>query len=163
MINLAGVKTCDDTIKQELATAGIELVLIGKRERSEVPSEYIGKCNNFIFSRAWYYWVVTGYMPLQYAKEMYENFKDLNIRVAGHCGNPPPEEWCESRDYAQKCKEYFQKYYNAEMTDDKRNEINRECSKIKRQGDQFVTCYHIDSQEGLNKFIEIVKKYNIIG
>lgn len=163
MINLAGVKTCDDTIEEELEIAGIELVLIGKRERSEVPSEYIGKCNNFIFNRVWSYWVVTGYMPLQYAKEMYENYMDLNIRVAGHCGNPPPEEWCESRDYSQKRKEYVKEYLGKEPSFDAYQKFNAEYLKIKKHGDQFVTNYHIDSQEGLNKFAEIIKKYNIIG
>jgi len=160
MINLAGVKTCDETIKQELETAGIELVWISKRERSEVPSEYIGKCNNFIFTRAWTYWVITGYMPLKYAKEMYANFKDLGIRVAGHCGNPPPEEWCECKDYSKKTKDYFDAYLNKELTSE---EFNSKCLEVREQNEQFVTHYHIDTQEGLNKFVEIVKKYNIIG
>lgn len=30
MINLAGVETCDETIKKELGTAGIEVVEVGK-------------------------------------------------------------------------------------------------------------------------------------
>jgi len=160
LINLAGVQTCDDIIKKELELAEIELVSVGKRERSEVPSEYIGKCNNFILSRAWYYWVVTGYMPLKYAKEIYANFKDLNIRAAGHCCNPPPEEWCECKDYFKKCKTDFEKFYNNEISYE---ECDKRLKEIRAQGDQFVTCYHIDTQEGLNKFAEIVKKNNIIG
>jgi hypothetical protein len=160
MINLAGVKNCDVTILQELKLAGIEAVDIGVRERCEVPSKYIGKCNNFIFSRAWYYWVVTGYMPLKYAQEMYNNFKDLNIRVAGHCGNPSPEEWCKPRDYSEKIEEYREKYWKKEITAD---EFHSKCNEIRKQGAQFIYVYHIDTQEGLNKFVEIIKKHNIIG
>jgi len=160
MINLAGVEDCDLTITQELNTSGIERVYIGERIGDEVKSQYIGKCNNFIFVRAWTYWIVSGYMPLQYAKEMYAKFKNLNIRVAGHCGNPPPEEWCRSKDYAEKRTLYLHKYWQKEIS---KEEFNTKCKELMQQEDQFVTCYHIDMQEGLNKFIEIVKKYNIIG
>lgn len=159
MINLAGVETCNETIRKELETAGVEVVEVGEMDR-EVPASIIGKCNNFIFSRAWYYWVVTGYMPLQYAKEIYEKYKDLNIRVAGHCGNPPPEEWCEPKDYHEKCKVHFDKFWKKEITSEQCNEI---CNDIRKQGDQFVTHYHIDTQEGLNRFVEIIKTNNIIG
>lgn len=160
MINLAGIKTCDEQILIEMREAGVERVNIGKRERAEVPSEYIGKCNNFIFSRAWCYWIVTGYMPLKYAQEMYKNFKDLNIRVAGHCGNPPPEEWCTPRDYRNRKQPYLERYLRKEIT---KAEFDAKCNEFRMQGDQCITCYHMDTQEGLNKFVEIVKKYNIIG
>jgi hypothetical protein len=126
----------------------------------EVPASIIGKCNNFIFTRAWYYWMVSGYMPLQYAKEMYEKFKDLNIRVAGHCGNPPPDEWCEPKDLGEKCKEYFESYHRREMTYE---QCEAFCREARKSGEQFITHYHIDTQEGLNRFIDIIKKYNIIG
>lgn len=159
MINLAGVKTCDKKIREELNLAEIKIVNIGKMDR-EVPASIIGKCNNFIFSRAWSYWVVTGYMPLKYAKEIYKNYKDLNIRVVGHCGNPQPEEWCEPKDLDEKCKPYFDKLFNKEITYE---ECNKYCNEIRKQGDQFITHYHIDSQEGLNRFVEMIKKNNVIG
>jgi len=160
MVNLAGVKTCDETILQELKEAGIKPIMVGKREHREVPSEYIGVCNDFIFNRAWYYWVVSGYMPLEHAKEMYAKYKDLNIRVAGHCGNPPPEEWCEPKDYHDKCKPHSDKFWAKEITADELNEI---CTEIREQGEQFVTHYHIDTQEGLNRFVETVRSNCIIG
>lgn len=158
MINLAGDKGCDVIIIGELDLAGIPFVELNERRNSEVPAKYIGNLNGFTFIRAWYYWVVGGYMPLLYAKELYEKYKDLNIRVAGHCGNPPPEEWCEPRDYDKKCKIYFDKWRNKELTLD---EVNNKCNEIRQQGDQFITNYHIDSQEGLLRFAEIIKQYNI--
>ncbi|MFA5714956.1 MAG: hypothetical protein WC998_04415 [Candidatus Paceibacterota bacterium] len=160
MINLAGVKTCDETIQQELKEAGIKAVMVGKRERREVPSEYIGVSNNFIFTRAWYYWVVTGYMPLQYAKEMYEKYKDLNIRVAGHCGNPPPEEWCKPKNHVERCQPIVDQFWDHKISHE---ECDERCRELRKQGDQFVDCYHIDTQEGLNCFVETIKNNGIIG
>lgn len=159
MINLAGDKACDEKIREELNLAGVEIANIGKMDR-EVPASIIGKCNNFIFSRAWSYWVVTGYMPLKYAKEIYEKYKDLNIRVAGHCGNPPPEDWCEPKNWQIKCKPYIDKLYNKEITYE---ECDKHCNEISKQGEQFIAHYHIDSQEGLNRFAEIINENNIIG
>jgi len=160
MINLAGVKTCDQDIFKEMREAGIEPVEVGKRDRSEVPSDYIGKYNNFIFKRAWYYWMVSGNMPLQHAKDMYEKHKDLQIRVAGHCGNPPPEEWCEPKYLREKCQPIIDRVYAKELT---WQEADVLCREIRKQGDQFVTYYHIDTQNGLNKFVEIIKANGIIG
>lgn len=83
----------------------------------------------------------------------------MNIRVAGHCGNPPPEEWCEPKNYYEKCKPIVDKIFKKEITFDESNKI---CNEIRKQGDQFVISYHIDTQEGLLRFAEIIKKYNIM-
>jgi len=159
MINLAGVKANEIIIK-EMDEAGIEPVCIGRREGAEVLTEYIGKCKNFIFTRAKDYWIVTGYMPLRYAMEIHENCRKLSVLVAGHLGNPYPEEWCESTEYAKVSDKLFNKYINEEMTYE---EYKKEAYRVKKNGEQFVTHYHIHTQEGLNKFIDTVKKYNIIG
>lgn len=159
MINLAGVRTCDETITKELSEAGVDIVGVGKMKR-EVPASIIGKCNNFIFTRNWYYWVVSGYMPLAIAKEIYAKYKSLNIRVAGHCGNPPPEEWSEPKNYAEKRKVYFEQWRRGEIT---LHELNKKGLEIRTQGEQFITHYHIDTQEGLNRFVEIIKANNVIG
>jgi len=160
MNNLAGVKTCDEAIKQELKEAGIKAVNVGRRENREVPSEYIGIFNNFVFSRAWCYWIVTGYMPLKYAQHIYKNYKDLNIRVAGHCGNPPPEEWCEPKDMNELCNPIANDYLSHKISSE---ECHAKCNAIRSQGEQFVTNYHVDTQEGLNRFVETVKNNGIIG
>lgn len=97
---------------------------------------------------------------MQYAKEIYEKYKDLNIRVAGHCGNPPPEEWCEPKGYHEKCKVHCDKFFRKEISSE---ELDKICNEIRKQCDQFVTNYHIDTQEGLNRFVETIKENKIIG
>lgn len=159
MINLAGNEECDKYIIEELKKAHISLNKV-EIVNKEVAYTIKGQLNDFEFRRAWYYWVVSGKMPLEYAKYLYENFKDLNIRVAGHCGNPPPEEWCEPENYQDKIKSYCEKWRNKELSED---ELNKTCNEIKQQGPQFVMWYHIDTQEGLNKFAEVVYNNNIIG
>ena len=97
MINLAGVDTCDETIKQELFASGIptEVVEIDRRHH-EVPFTIIGRLGPYKFERLWYYWSVTGPMPLAAAQEMYEHeFGCKDVRVVGHCGCPPPAEWLD--------------------------------------------------------------------
>lgn len=160
MNNLAGNKDCDKTIREELQIANIPIIELGAKMDREVPASCIGYLNGFKFIRAWYYWMVTGYMPLEHAKFLYENYKDLNIRVAGHCGNPPPEEWCESKDYSAKTQGYLKQYFNKEISYE---EANEKCKEIQKQGDQFVVSYHIDTQLGLCKFAETIIKNNIAG
>lgn len=163
MINLAGADDCDDFIRGELTQAGIAC-LNTKDVRSEVPYTVFGILGHapfsesdtgyferhtttpeiakrfapFVFTRAWVYWCVSGYVPLEVANEMYfsEDYyhrstskNDYGIRANGHCANPPPIE-------------QVQKYLVC--------------------GKQVVNSYHIDKQQGLNFFVETLKKYKII-
>lgn len=160
MINLAGNPDCDNYIIEELKQAHISLNNKIDKVRSEVPYTVTGVLNNFEFRRAWYYWVVTGYMPLKYAKDIYNNYKDLSIRACGHCKNPPPEDWCDPKNYMEICKPIIEKAYNEEISFE---EANKKCNKLRKQGEQFISHYHIDTQEGLNKFAEIIYENNIIG
>jgi hypothetical protein len=159
MINLAGIETCDQTIKEELSLSGIEIVNIGKMNR-EVPASIIGKCNNFIFKRAWYYWVVEGYLPLEQANYLFENFKHLNIRVNGNHEDTKPIEWCQPKNMDNVASGFFQDLMNKKITQE---EFEEKCKEIKSQGEQFVKSYHIDTQDGLNAFVKVVKENNIIG
>lgn len=150
--NMAGVTECDRWIEKELHEAGIPIrsgfenwrlregtkvntgIIVVKnlgdyihkyRSKSEVPYHVIGNLGDgkFIFKRAWYYWMVRGNVPLKIANKLYENpIGARDVRVAGHCGCPPPKKWTQR--------------------------IN---------GKRCVTSYHIDSQEGLNLFVEAVK------
>lgn len=141
MINLAGVQNCDETIKQELRSAGIDLVFHEKRTNNEVPYSVTGelKCGRFVFTRAWYYWVVQGKVPLDTARLMYADESRKDVRVAGDCGSPPPDEWAEPSD------EYLrhlcaEKGYPYDQIKDNRT----------------VNVYHIDTQEGLEFFVRHV-------
>lgn len=162
MVNLAGVKSCDETIEKELQEAGIEILHLRMPEHSEVPANIVGKCNNFIFTRAWRYWVVNGYMPLEYAIEMYDKYKDLMIRVGGHAGNMRPEKWARPKDFEKRCIETLpiENLMNGKISGDAANKVY---SKIRKEGDQFIRHYHIDTQEGLNQFVKMIKDNNIFG
>ena len=119
MRNLAGVKDCDVYIMEEIEKAGIDMYCLEKPENSEVPFvvygglggrpltiqeknwmfshglsvEVIKNNCSFVFTRAWYYWVVRGYVPLDIAVEMYENPNgQKDIRANGHCACPHPFE-----------------------------------------------------------------------
>lgn len=119
MKNLAGVEDCDVTIRKELEKAGIDIYNLGETTTDEVPYIIFGGLGGkplsdkdrgfmerhgfleatvkdivgFTFTRAWYYWRVNGYVPLDIAVEMYENPNGRkDIRANGHCGCPPPSE-----------------------------------------------------------------------
>ncbi len=156
MINLVGVEECDVTIRIELEKAGIDIYNIKELGRSEVPYTLYGGLGgkpldeegqafmdrhglmiasiksfvSFTFTRAWYYWVVNGYVPLDIAVEMYENPNGRkDIRANGHCGCPPPSE---------------------------------QLVRHKVCGMDVVGSYHIDTQEGLNYFVETLKRHNLV-
>ena len=97
--NLAGVETCDETIRKELELAGIEIselpIIMGN---SEVPYKVIGSIptggvGHWSFTRAWRYWVAEGPgLSVEDASELHAEYGD-EVRVDGHCGCPSPKEW----------------------------------------------------------------------
>lgn len=99
MKNLAGNSGCDPHIVAELQAAGIDLVHHTSPLKQEVPASVTGRLTKngkpvFEFTRAWYYWVVGGRVPLDVARELYANpIGATDVRVVGHCGCPPPEDW----------------------------------------------------------------------
>lgn len=119
MKNLAGDRECDAIISEELEKAGIISFKLREIGRSEVPYTIYGtlggqlltedensfmehygftenaakKSTSFVFRRAWYYWIVEGYVPLFVAEEIYKNPNGRkDIRAGGHCGCLPPSE-----------------------------------------------------------------------
>jgi hypothetical protein len=158
MKNLAGDKTCDTEIFRELTEAKIPIVQVDRVDR-EVSYTLTGKLGELIFRRAWYYWVVTGPVPLAIAKKLYEHpIGERNVRVDGHCGCPPPEDpWLS----------YFDAEGNELLHSRDRDQFDRlqwELPPGQRwsddpegEGEAFVMSYHIDSQEGLNLFAETMR------
>jgi len=162
MINLAGVQSCDKVILDELTIAKVPGVIrLPGRLHNEVPAGVIAHFEHggqqYTLHRAWYYWVVNGLVLFHTAKKFYEDPEGRkNIRVAGHCACPPPEEWANW-------------YIGGERILSLSDEVELKRLKIPTEGYTFTDCpqnvpgavfavegYHIDSQLGLCRFIEIL-------
>jgi hypothetical protein len=158
MKNLAGNKLCDSYITEELCLAKIPVIHLNERTECEVPYSVTGNLNGFTFRRAWYYWIVEGNMPLYYAQKLYNENYDLMIRVDGHCGNISPDGRSEPKSFKENVHSYADKYFNSEISLD---EYYYFAEKIRNEGEQFIKVYHIDTQEGLNKFAETIIENDI--
>lgn len=168
MINLAGAKDCDEQISEELKIAKIELVH-GPRSTGEVASTITGKMGAFTFYRAWYYWVAKGPLPLAAARELYANpDAQKTVRVAGHCGCPPPEApWITWRD--AEGNEIIHMKEKAQIDDFiKKGHIKPEQMEKRRYSEQpdtfngFVDSYHIDSQLGLCLYADKIREVSAV-
>lgn len=81
------------SIRDELELLGIEVLSTETSVETRGPH---GRLGPFTFARLWYYWHVSGPVPLPVAIELYEHpVGRQDVRVAGHCGRPPPQEWAE--------------------------------------------------------------------
>lgn len=168
MKNLAGVVNADDTIRLELEGANIPIKQV-EPDGSEVPYTLIGTLGEFVFYRAWYYMVALGLVPLAVAQELYENeIGKKDVRVVGHCGCPPPEEWAqwitpdgrvvrpssEEAEFSALKREYPSIYADEDyIFSDDPTSIGAE---------QFVTSYHIDSEDGLRLFADALRAHNLV-
>lgn len=168
MINLAGRSDAEQFVLKELREAGIPTVIDEERLKCEVSVPFAGQYGSFWFERAWYYWMVSGKVPLEVAKQLYKDpVGRKDVRVAGHCGCPPPEGWVrwfdnESRQLigikeAKQIKKLFKEKDNP-IPETYRVVHKKDFRKV---GKPFVTSYHIDSQEGLNLFINTLKRNNV--
>lgn len=157
MINLARDKNCDTIIREELSLAGIKI--ISKKSDGEVPYTIAGKLGNFTFYRYWYYWVVWGDVPLEVAIEMYYGSAvgRRDVRCAGHCGCPPPNDWALPKRGPLK-----KVVKELGITDTTYGNLSKLCDEGTIDLPRFVDNYHIDSQEGLNLFVETIKRHGLI-
>lgn len=166
MKNLAGVEACDTYIVGELSLAGVLYETV-QRRNTEVPFTKIGRLGKFEFWRAWYYWVVNGLVPIEAAREMYDNpIGKRDVRVAGHCGCPPPDEWTQwyTPDgkrvvKTKELREYRKFIEKGILKEDVLDDLvfTNDPQSVDAVG--FVEGYHIDSQDGLNLFVETIKRY----
>lgn len=174
MRNLAGDKECDRCIRAELDEAGIERVKLSERLKREVAASIVGKLGPFLFERAWYYWVVKGPVPLVVADEMYAHpVGNKDVRVAGHCGCPPPSEWAHYfdgdgvplRSDPKGEKEAEHKAFLAAhpdwFADEPAAAIRFVPDAAAVAARAVVESYHIDSQEGLNLFVETIRRHGL--
>jgi len=168
MQNLAGNKDCDKFIEQELRRSKIG-VIHGERTRGEVPASITGKLGPFTFVRAWYYWMVSGPVPLTVARELYADpIGATDIRVAGHCGCPAPEKpWTtliapDGRQVVDSGeREGFKVFFNEPKGKELALEIvfSDDISAVGAQ--EFAMSYHIDSEVGLRLFADTMRRYSL--
>lgn len=168
MINLAGVKTADVSIREELTLANIPVKKV-ELGRTEVPYTIIGKLGNWKFNRAWYYWVASAEdgdgLSLEVAAELHERKYPIIgekqpeiyghvVRVTGHCGCPHPREWAfPTREVLEEESKRIGKdwkYINY-------GNLAKMCNDGLIKGQRFVNSYHIDSQIGLNEFARVIR------
>lgn len=181
MINLARHKPTKQEIdettaitKAELVAAGITPMPLHEKDRGEVPSSVQGKYKGFEFRRAWYYWTVEGLVPLGVALEMHKNPNAVkDVRVNGHCCRPEPgapggnaveydletekivvddEEWKRGLDILKD--DVFQMMWQG-------GHVPRSQAGPKRA--RYIVSYHIDTQEGLNCFMDYIRKHSVTG
>lgn len=148
-------------VGEELKTAGIPIITLGSCLSGEVKTHYIGELNGFVFERAWKYWVVKGYMPLEYAEKLYEKHKDALIRVCGHAGNLHPKEWAYDPIYAADCRKNMLKFTPEEIFKDKPRVFPDKNDEKYRGNPLYIDTYHIDTEEGLKIFSDFVWENNI--
>jgi hypothetical protein len=175
--NLAGDHDCDAQIVGELALAGIQHERIDHEPKGEVPAHYRGSLTlrgvgTLTFERAWCYWVVQGSIPLAISQRLYADpVGRTDVRVAGHAAAPPPEyPWV---DFYRDGKQLLPKFAEQEILElEVRGEalppafrrIVEDARRTTRYvddpavGDGFVHLYHVDSQEGLNLLIEVLRE-----
>ena len=57
-------------------------------------------CGPFTASKAWAYWVVTGPVPLEVARELFADALGRKVvRVGGYAGNIDPQAWLARRPW----------------------------------------------------------------
>lgn len=158
MMNLTEDSNRNLIIRKELTEAGIQIACMNQMtDRVSCPIVF-GILNGFKFMRAQHYWIVTGNMPLREAEYIYNNYKELGIRCAGHCANPSPHDWAEPLDYDEYMNELQEQIHAKKITYDDSEQLLNEYKKGK---DLFIKSYHVDTMEGLVKLADIIREHDI--
>lgn len=173
MINLAGNKDADSHIRNELTRCGIDSV-VAETKGGEVPYTIIGKLGKFTFSRAWYYWVVSGPTPIKMAEELYDGPFRNDIRSGGDCGCRPPATWAHSIHEGKQVitasvyAEYVELAKNSPVIQDLIDSQRFKAAYHIIDNDDLspfnsvVNTFHIDSELGLYIFVQALKKYGLV-
>lgn len=155
------VQATDTQVEKELNEAGIEVIQhTSLIEYSEVPTHFTGflrtGLGEFRFKRYWYYWSVEGRVPLSVAKKMYiDPVGKKYVRCGGHCGCPPPAGQARRYVAGKQCVPASEREAFLDVAPERVGEFH--FTNNPNEGEAFVECYHIDSQGGLNLFVQTVK------
>lgn len=180
MINLAGRDSTevDKEVREELLMAKIPAFDV-EPSTGEVKYSVVGRLGTFEFTRAWYYWSVTGEVPYPVAEELYKDpIGARYVRVEGHCDCPHPREWVyppEALEDAFRIELGLpildeEEISLKDMLFDYDNWVKRykgledKLTEIRTSGDILswsISSYHIDSLAGLRLFSDIIREYNL--
>lgn len=165
MKNLARHPEASAHTRDELLRHGVHLV--GAEPAGEVGSSYAGELNGFTFVRAWRYWIVSGPMPIERAQALYADpVGASDVRVAGDCRCPPPEEWAKWFDSGgrelvvdpdgsrqalfEEMAEHYPKLRGLAPR------YIRDLSEVP-DARALVTSYHVDSDAGLRLLVDTIR------
>lgn len=169
MKNLAGSKDADTELRYELSRAIIDVIPID-RSKYEVRASVGGKLGRWIFTRNWYYWVAAAPkgegIPIEVARELYADpVGKSDIRVGGHCGCPPPDEYgatyldAEGRLLiAERERADFEHFFATGVLDP--NVLEGSAFTADPKTDHHhatIDLYHIDSELGLRLFANVLR------
>lgn len=186
MINLAGKPDSDRDVALELDECGVS-IQVDRKEEGEVPTILYGLLHatpprpHFVLRRAWYYWIVRGQVPLEVARELYEDpIGRTVVRVAGHCACPAPEypwvtyvgeDGCPIHVPSAADLDAFARYDRGECSpimarviDEVRREnrfVDTDAEMKALAVDAYVDMYHIDTQQGLNLFVTTLRRHGV--
>lgn len=172
MINLAGRKECDKYIRDELTRARIEIVEHERvLENSEVPARLTGKLGKFTFTRAWYYWIVDGDVPIEVARILWQDPEGrATVRAFGYAGGSDPDDrvqWFDAEgnilsvdptgEEERENAKLVARHPNIDMSDIR---YVRSLDDVPdRRG--VVGCYHVDDQAGLRLFADTIRAHGL--
>ena len=174
--NLAGREDCDRYIRQELERCGIQVIEGERSDHPDVKTTVTGLLKigdqEFNFTRLWYYYNVSGMIPIRIANLMYADpVGKTDIRSGGHCGCPAPTEY-GSEWLHPDGRQGIPKDQEAELDRFIANDSFEASVKDKYiftdtpEVDgcaSFVRNYHIDSDLGLYIFVQTLERELVTG
>jgi hypothetical protein len=179
MQNLAGHPQATEIVLEELTRCGITVVT-ADAPIGEPKARVYGRLGPFTFERAWYYYVVDGLVPLALAEELYADpCGRRDIRVNGHCACPAPAApWLvwrmpdgrkvlslEAKADLEKARDGLVSKADAGFK--ARMEAELAACLFSPQpallgAEPFVDGYHVDSELGLYKLAEGLRRHGLV-
>ena len=164
MRNLAGGKDSDIYCAAELTAAGIGIEVVDT-PYGEPQARVVGRLGGVKFHRAWYYWVAKGKVPRDVARRLYADpIGQRDVRVAGHCGRPPPEppwvEWFDGEERVVLDPDGTEEAEWDAISKQSKLLMAKDKPRFVRSADGlqgYITLYHIDSAEGLKLFADAIR------
>ena len=172
MQRFTNIPECDEAIRHELKVAGIAAVR-GAQALGDEISSVTGQLGPFTFRRAWCHWVVQGLVPLEVAHKLYgDPVARKGLRVGGHAARPAPGQfatvWLDQDGNLrlplgdkEETRETLAVKYPAAY---QRIEHGARMDFVADPGYAcrgFVDGYHIDTDDGLLMFAEMMRRYGL--